>query len=218
MYDRETNTLWSQLTGKPIVGPLVGTDVKLDIFPVALTTWGEWLQEHPDTTVLSLETGYYTPSQYQREEDDQSIYFDYRENPETVFPIWNRDDRLDTKAEILGLTVDDVSKAYPIAELQNFRILHDEVNGLDVVVIASAKSMEAQVYESGSMRFSLPNDADEALPDTLIGSDGTRWRVTTDALVNVENTGQTLRVRPTNISFWFGWFTFHPDTLLFGDE
>lgn len=218
MYDRETNTLWSQLTGKPIVGPLVGTDVKLDIFPVALTTWGEWLQEHPDTTVLSLETGYYTPSQYQREDDDQSIYFEYRENPETVFPVWNRDDRLDTKAEVLGLTVDDVSKAYPIAELQTIRILHDEVNGLDVVVIASAKSMEAQVYESGGMRFALPDDAGEGLPNTLIGSDGSVWRVTTDVLVNVENTGQRLRVRPTNISFWFGWFTFHPDTLLFGDE
>ena len=75
MYDRATNTLWSQLTGTPIIGELVGSDIKLKIFPVALTTWGEWLSEQPDTTVLSLETGYYSPTQYQRENDSASIYF-----------------------------------------------------------------------------------------------------------------------------------------------
>ena len=52
MYDRLTNSLWNQLTGEPVIGPLWDSGIKLDFFPVLLTTWEEWLELHPDTTVL----------------------------------------------------------------------------------------------------------------------------------------------------------------------
>ena len=61
MYDRETNTLWNQFQGIPIVGELVGSSIQLEILPLSLTTWGEWLGDHSHTKVLSLETGFYSP-------------------------------------------------------------------------------------------------------------------------------------------------------------
>ena len=39
MYDRQTRTLWNQLTGEPVLGPLVGSDVQLSLQPVVLTSW-----------------------------------------------------------------------------------------------------------------------------------------------------------------------------------
>ena len=218
MYDRATNTLWSQLTGRPIIGPLVSSDIELKIFPLVLTTWGEWLTDHPDTTVLSLETGYYSPSQYQREDDSASIYFAYRNSAETMFPVWIRDDRLDTKEEVLGLSVDDVHKAYPLRVLAEMRVVNDIVNGVDVVVIASSISMDARAYRRDGMTFEPDADSSgQGLPMLLEASDGSRWRVTEDALVDEDDESRTLPSMAANISFWFGWYAFHNDTLLYGE-
>ena len=87
MYDRSTETLWRQFTGEPVVGSLVDSGIKLEVLPVLLTTWGDWLATHPDTTVLDPETGYYPADLYSPEWDPQSIYHSLRQQPETSFPV-----------------------------------------------------------------------------------------------------------------------------------
>ena len=42
MYDQETNSLWNQFTGRPVVGPLTGSGIELAVRPVAITTWKRW--------------------------------------------------------------------------------------------------------------------------------------------------------------------------------
>ena len=59
MYDRLTNSLWNQFTGEPVIGPLWDSGIRLDFFPVLVTTWEEWVELHPDTTVLDRNTGLY---------------------------------------------------------------------------------------------------------------------------------------------------------------
>ena len=98
MYDRGTETLWRQFTGEPVVGELVGSGIKLKVLPVLLTTWGDWLRTHPDTTVLDAETGYYPAGLYVPEWDPQSIYYSLRQQPETSFPVWQKDNRLPEKS------------------------------------------------------------------------------------------------------------------------
>ena len=58
MFDEATMSLWSTLVGGPAVGPLVGQGIELDVYPVVTTTWGEWRAAHPDTKVLSINTGF----------------------------------------------------------------------------------------------------------------------------------------------------------------
>ena len=216
MYDRLTDTLWSQLLGEPIVGELVGSGVKLEYFPVALTTWGEWLAEHPDTKVQSRETGYYSPRSYVREDDSRSIYFAYRADPETMFPIWNRDDRLAPKQLVLGVVADEAFKAYSIDALRQNRLVNDRVGGIDLVVVASSLSSDALAFRSEGRRFALPDDAPEGLPDMLIDADGAVWNVERDRLWKDDDASQALPLHPANVSFWFGWYIKHPDTLLYG--
>lgn len=50
MFDRETRSLWSHITGEAVAGPLQGT--KLTKLPAVHTTWGFWRGNHPDTEVL----------------------------------------------------------------------------------------------------------------------------------------------------------------------
>ena len=215
MYDRLTNTLWSQLRGEPIVGELVGSGTKLDYFPVALTTWGEWLAEHPDTKVQSRETGYYSARSYQREDDRSSIYFAYRDDPETMFPIWNRDERLAPKQLVLGVVVEGAFKAYSIDAMNQSRLVNDSVGDVDLVVVASSLSADALAFRSEGNSFTLPDDVPVGLPTTLLDEDGAVWHVERDRLWKDDDPTETLLLHPANVSFWFGWYITYPDTLLY---
>ena len=53
MFDRQTDSLWSQLLGQAIVGPLKGT--RLTMLPATVMTWGAWRNEHPDGLLLRKE-------------------------------------------------------------------------------------------------------------------------------------------------------------------
>ena len=50
---------------------------------------------------------------------------------------------------------------------------------------------------------------------TIVDESGTVWEVTEDALVSTADSTQTLPRIPTHMSFWFGWFAFYPDTLVY---
>ena len=219
MYDRLTFSLWNQLLGEPVVGPLTDSGIKLRLFPVSLTTWAEWVVEHPDTTVLSRETGVYPASSYEPENSPASLYFDYRQDPETRFPVWNRDDRLETKDEVLGLSIDEVDKAYPVDVLREERLINDTVGDTQVVVVASSNSSAARVYARSGRQFTVPDsEISIGLPATLLDEVGTVWRVTEDALVSTADASETLGRIYSQISFWFGWFAFHPETVLYAAE
>ena len=218
MYDRNTNTLWSSLVGRPVIGKLAKRDdLKLDFFPVALTTWQEWLEEHPDTSIISNDTGYYTPRMYQPEADPKSIYYAYRVDPDTMFPVWNRDDRLDIKDEVLALSVGDIHKAYPISDLNELRVVNDTMGDREIVILASSISSDARVFKREGRQFALDSDGQTpAVPHAVVDEEGQVWQVSDTGLIGPG--GETLDRLPSYVSFWFGWYAFHPDTLLFEAE
>ena len=218
MYDRATRTLWHQFTGTPIIGELVGSGIELGYFPTARTTWGDWRAEHPDTTVITREGSRYQPWTYTHEKDEKSIYWDYRADPETMFPIAFRDDVLAPKAEVLGVTVKGIDKAYPIELLRQKRIVHDQIGDIDLVVIASATSSDAHIFENPSgLKFELLEDVPETgLPPKLVDQTGTEWIVHREKLTDAADSSNVLKVVPSNVSFWFGWFAFHRGTELYG--
>ena len=219
MYDRETLSLWSQETGEPVVGRLADSGIRLDFFPTLLTTWGEWKAEHPDTTVLDLNTNVYQAGRYFPEDNPNATYFDYFNSPDTMFPVWIRDDRLETKDIVLGLKIGDMAKAYPVQSLQMERVVNDTLGDANVVVLASEISPASKVYERGELEFfRADDDTSTGVPMTVVDESGAVWNVTEDALVNASDSSQTLWRIPTHMSFWFGWYAFYPDTLLYGSE
>ena len=217
MYDRLTNSLWSQLTSQPIIGPLWDSGIKLDFFPVMLTTWEEWLELHPETTVLHQETGVYPGEFYEPEEAPGAIYYDYFNDPETMFPVPDRDERLALKDVVLGVQLNDSFKAYESRALGQARIVNDVVGGEEIVVLASAESQGARAYYRGDKSFELAADGDarRGIPSVVADADGGTWRVTEGFLVNTADESEMLERIPTHMSFWFGWFQFHPDTELY---
>ena len=216
MYDRETFSLWNQETGQPVIGELADSGIQLNFFPTLLTTWGEWTDEHPDTTVLALDTGVSQPGRYFPEDNPNATYYEYFNTPGTMFPVWIRDDSLEAKDVVLGVNVGDARKAYPVSVLQVERVVNDTLGETTVVVLGSEISQAAKAYERGDQEFSrVEGDASTGVPMKLVDKNGQVWDVTEEALVNVSDSSQTLPRIPTHSSFWFGWYAFYPETELY---
>jgi len=108
LYDRQSESLWSQLMGEAVSGPMKGT--RLTTLPLEHTTWADWHHRHPDTAVLSRETGY-------RRDYDRDPYAGYESEEGLYFPVARRDPRYHPKERVLGLELAGKFKAYPFAEL-----------------------------------------------------------------------------------------------------
>ena len=216
MYDRDSNTLWHQFLGVPAVGQLVGSGIKLKLFPSLVTTWEDWLEIHPDTTVLSIDTGVYPKRYYEPEGDPRSIYFDYRIDPETMFPVPHRSSLLSTKGQVLGLKLDGRSKAYLLNVLLEQPVINDSLGTEDVVVITSSGGA-ARAYQRGRYQFAPAETGAEGVT-LLTDPQGREWRAGEDALVLTEDSSQRLERLPGHMAYWFGWFAFNPDTAVFGAD
>ena len=108
LYDRQTDSLWSQLLHRAVTGP--HNRRSLTPLPVRHTTWAAWRKRHPDTGVLSDDTGH--ARDYRR-----SPYAGYAEARALYFPVSGMSPRYHPKEPVLGVEVDGQFKAYPFSEL-----------------------------------------------------------------------------------------------------
>lgn len=208
MFDEETNSLWSSLTGTPVIGPLAGSGLRLSMLPVVTTTWGEWRRIHPDTTVLSLDTG------FTRDYSEGAAYRQYFATDRLMFRVSRTDARLRNKAEVLALRLPGESGADPRAVaisaefLEQNPVYHVDVAEPRLVVITTAGGAN-RVYQSGAHRLSsVTNDG------RILDSRGRAWTMTEDALQATFEANLRLPRVPAHRAFWFGWYAQHPDTLL----
>jgi hypothetical protein len=84
MYDRQTESLWPQLTGQASVGVLTGT--QLTAIPIGVVGWDQFRAAHPDALVLSRDTGYhrdYGRNPYARYDDPTADFWSNRPTAET---------------------------------------------------------------------------------------------------------------------------------------
>jgi hypothetical protein len=223
MYDRQTRTLWNQLTGEPVLGELVDEDLELTLLPVVLTMWEDWQMQHPDTKVLSLETG------YERFYQPGAAYGDYFSSSSTMFPVWQRGELLDTKDRIYALRIDGTPKAYPLNDLALEGVINDQIGDSNLVLVANRGRVmvrgenlrvgevlyeaggEVRAYDRGDEVFSPGED-----PDVIFDSQGREWQVTEEALLSPD--GEVAPRINGHLAYWFGWFAFFPNTLVYDNE
>ncbi len=108
MFDRRSESLWSQISAEAVTGPMSGQ--RLTLLRSHIVPWGRWREEHPDTSVLSASTGH-------RRAYGRSPYGDYATSARLIFPV-EVDRRRHPKLRTLGLRVPSgASRAYPGAEV-----------------------------------------------------------------------------------------------------
>jgi hypothetical protein len=154
MFDRETDSLWNQFTGQPVVGPLAASGIALKIRPVVIVTWAKWRAAHPDSRVLSLDTG------HRRDYGSGVVYAEYFASPDLMFPTRADETRLAQKDYVFGIRDVGAAKAWPLAAFAKRPVINDAVGAREVVLIGDAGSHSVRAYERGARHFEAVGEAD----------------------------------------------------------
>ena len=210
MYDRETDSLWSQFLGYAVRGDFEGT--KLGTIGSSLVTWEEWRARYPETEVLD---------QGGRRGDPYGGY--YRNNSAGVLGESVRDDRLGRKEFVVGVQWGDSARAYPFRALNDEPVRNDHFEGRDIVVVFGQESADASVYsrdvDGRALTFEIAygellDAAGAAVPMRDLET-GSLWDGRFGTAVSGPLAGTQLEELPSLTVFWFAWTDFYPRTELF---
>ena len=203
MYDWATQSMWSTMRGLPVVGPLAGQGIVLDRGSVVTTTWGEWRRRHPDTAVLSLDTG------HRRNYDEGAAYRDYFATDDLMFTVPALDGRLKNKDEVFTLLLAG-HPGKPLAIAAGFLaanpVHHDAIEGTALVVLTDPSGAN-RAFASEDVTFT-GYDGDRSVQDGA----GMAW--TMDEHTLTAEDGRVLHRIPAQRAFWFGWYAAFPHTRL----
>lgn len=215
MYDRQTHSLWSHITGEAIEGPLRGKVLKS--IPSTHTTWKEWKQANPSTLLLSK--GGLWGRKY-----NTDPYQDYYADPNKagMMPLEHPDKRIRTKERVVGIKVGQEARAYPFSYLEKHPVVNDVISGRGLVVVFSKNTKTATVFDRklGGRILTFEKKRGSA-SDTLLITDnetGSLWGGLTGEAVEGELKGEMLEQIPNMVSFWFAWKDYFPDTTIFWDD
>ena len=136
LYDRATESLWSQILGKAISGRYAGTS--LSIVPSKITTWKAWKSAHPSTLLLSDQTG--RSRNYRLDP-----YRDYYEKEATMFPIDNPNKQFSNKEKVLVLKINGKIKIYPFKRLKKSKedVVEDIIEDKVIYIYFDSKNQTA---------------------------------------------------------------------------
>ena len=211
MYDRTgtEESLWPQMLRGARCGPSDGA--QLPMVPIIETTWRGWKELHPDTRVVTENTGHDRPYQFYPYGS-----YDLEENGNLLYPVSDGiDPRRPPKERVLGIPIDGdqpIGFAFPFGEL-------DELGEVGVVNHHAGYAVLWERSVGGAMAF-RPRVG--ITPLTLKAENGTivdvetgsEWRVDGRA-VSGPLEGQSLEpVEEAFVSFWFAWETFYPASEL----
>ncbi len=207
MYDRASSSLWTQITGEAVAGPMKGK--KLDELPSEMTTWRVWKAKHPDTLVLD------------KPPLAGSHYAGYHGQADRIGVLGtkNPDDRLGGKVLVLGLELEGKFAAIPFEKLARKKLHHASVVGVPVVIVSSsAKSADAWVarVDGKGARFKLaPREGRILIEDEATGS---LWSPETGEAVGGDTQGRKLERVKSMAVYWGVWAQYHPKTEIAGVE
>jgi len=138
MYDRKTDSLWSQVLGQAVVGESTGQT--LEIIPSDVALFGGWKKANPNGEVLSRDTG-------QARSYGRDPYGDYYTTPGTIFPVNFTDDRLEDKDIVLGIVVNGKSKAYSTSAIAKAGQVEDVFQGKNIVLQYDSSTDAVRMFE-----------------------------------------------------------------------
>ena len=192
MYDHETKSLWNQFTGQPVVGPLADSGITLKIRPVTITKWARWRAQNPETTVLSVDTG------YRRDYGSGVVYQDYFSSPELMFPaVVRAGESLGQKDYVFGIRDVGAAKAWPLTAFAGGAVINDTIGTRDVVLIGDEDTRTVRAYERRGRTFAAAGG------ETHLVENGRQWQVREDALIGPD--GTRLARLSGSVSYWFAW-------------
>ena len=213
MYDHQTRSLWSHITGEAIQGPLKGKQLK-SLASMPQIAWKTWQFNYPETRVLSVPT-----RGGMQESRSQDVYADYHASQRAgVSGMKYTDNRLPNKSLVIGVQVpvkDDTThfRAYPLTHFTETALINDTLGEVPLLIFHDKTSFATAVFVrkvGEDVRTFNPQDQHFVEDNT-----GTRWNlITGDATSGKENGTRLKRLPAVNI-YWFAWARYYPETTIY---
>ena len=213
MYDHQTRSLWSHITGEAIQGPLKGKKLK-PLASMPKITWKTWMENFPNTKVLSVPF-----RDDMRESIRRDIYEWYHKSQDTgVTKTEYTDKRLSNKSLVIGIQVADKNgkihyRAYPLTEFSERSLIHDTINGVPLLIFHDKDSFATAVYNRtvGGEVENFIHKGGYIVED----SPGRHWNLVTGKLKLSKHIDVSLeRIAAVNI-YWFAWARYYPQTTIY---
>ncbi len=214
LYDRFSDSYWSQMTNQCVAGPLKGIFPENEI--LVETSFKTAKAMFPDALVLSNNTGIYNASQYAF-----YPYGNYKEdNDQLLFPVNNEDNRVPNKERVMGVVINGMTL---VVRFEN------TYAGINVINTELAADSIVVVWDSGK-NYSVAyrrNLSNSSVPLNFSANQDNGAAIFTDNLQNQynilgevisgPNSGQRLEGTHSYIAFWFAWAAFYPDLQIYGN-
>jgi hypothetical protein len=197
MYDRATETWWPQILATSIPGPWNGSPGTRSLreFRLRWTTWERWLTQHPDTRVLSTDTGFaknYGNDPY----GSYNPIGGYYGGGSGMFPELEGPDTFDDKTVVMGARTPDGAVAFLKDAVREQRVMTGELGDTPVVAVYDDRYDTASVYEN-------PDEAAYEYDDgPIVGPDGADHAPDALPLSSIH----------TFDAMWFAWAGYYPET------
>jgi len=192
MFDRQTDSLWNQFTGAPVVGALVDSGITLKTRPVVITNWQDWRTANPTTKVLSLNTG------YRRDYGSGVVYNSYFNSDNLMFPALVDQSRLAQKEYVFGIRQPLSAKAWPLKSFVDTPVINDRIGATPVVLVGQAGTRTVRAFARGDRQFTRGTN-----PGALRDENGQIWHMSEAALSGPQ--GQSAPRVAGHVSYWFAW-------------
>ena len=203
MVDRQTSSYWWQVAGESIVGELTG--MRLEVLPSSVATWADWATQHPNTLVLSRDTGF--PNNYSSDpflRIGESI-----DNGSFPFPVGEaaRDARLAASNLVVGVEASGIVRVYPVSLLSE--PVNDRIGDLDVLLVpgSGGANVFSPIVDGTKLHFNI---VDGVIEDDETASTWDAAGVATSG----DLLGSRLRALPSRTTFWFAMVAAFPDAEL----
>jgi len=220
MWDRQTETLWQQITGEALAGDYAAEERVLKFVPSSIIGWGAFAENYPDGQVMLRFNNEFGIEARPYESPPYAGYDDIDDHP--FLFSGTVDGRLVATSRVL--TIDgDVPVAYLFQFLEEQLVVNDLVNDDPVVALFDDGTLSA-------FKDVLSNDqvaGSVALYSRLVHGDPLTFEVT-DSGINESETGSTWSLTGLAVDgellgtqlepvvnanhFWFAWAVFKPET------
>lgn len=200
LYDRQTRTKWSQVSGAGETGPMSRRALRKR--ESVLTTWGQWRKLHPDTTVFF----------------DPALPNHHPFDADTIARITLAGDGpLRNEDLVAGVEGATGARAWLLRRLAPTRVLDDVAGGEPVVVFLAEDAVTVRVMSRRvtGRTLTMALSQHDRLRDTETGSE---WDALTGLAVAGPLVGRRLEPRVVTTALWYAWSSQHPRTTLWGGE
>lgn len=206
MYDRNTDSNWSQLSLECVNGDLIGD--KPTLLNVIETNWKTWKSLYPNTKVLNTQTGFYRSY-------GNSPYGDYSTNNNRfIFVPDITNSALPNKDRVYTIIDDDISKVYQFSDFNNGKAIKDTFNDKDYLIVGNENIINAFELTPEYLNTTFTYELNESEGTIFKDDSGNTWSIFGE-VISGPQTGNTLQNPKSVVSYWFAIAAFYPNPEIY---